>query len=97
MPTDYFKLYKSLGMTSESDMASALQRGVMADEADHLEKGLDLYSEEQKTQAIVHTRQDVVPLVSYVSSISRKMNKAIFRLRVDSLLLGVLVVLAYLR
>jgi hypothetical protein len=97
MPTDYFKLYRSLGMTSESDMASALQRGVMADEAEHLDKGLDLYSEEQKTQAIVHTRQDIVLLVSYVSSISRKMNQAIFWLRAISLLLGLLVLGVYFR
>ena len=97
MQTDYLKLYKSLGMTSESDMASALQRGVMADEGDHLEKGLDLYTEEQKTQAIVHSRQDIVLLVSYISLISRKVSNAIFWLRVISVLLSLLVVASYLR
>lgn len=97
MTTDYVKLYKSLGIKSESDMASSLQRGVIEDELENLEKGLDQYNEEQKSQAIVHTRQDVVLLVSHVSALSRKMSKALFWLRAICLLLGLLVLVFYSR
>jgi len=97
MPADYFKLYKSLGMTSESDMASALQRAVMSDESDHLQNGIDLYTEEQKTQAIVHTRQDIILLVSYASSISKKMAKSLFWLGTISVLLAFLLLAVYFR
>lgn len=69
----------------------------MADESDHLEKGLDIYTEEQKNQAIVHTRQDTILLVSYVSSLNKKMSKAVFWLKVISVLLGLLLLTVYLR
>jgi hypothetical protein len=53
--------------------AGALQRAVMRDEADNIEKGLDDYSESQVRQAIVHTRQDMVLIASHLSSANRQL------------------------
>ncbi|MER3486898.1 MAG: hypothetical protein C4345_13910 [Chloroflexota bacterium] len=55
------------------DGAAALQRGVKADEARNLDSGLDDYSEAQTRQAVVHTRQDIVIIVSLLRDLNRQL------------------------
>lgn len=59
-------------MSKHDEAAAELQRGVKYDELDNLDKGLDDYSETQVRQAIVHTRQDMVLLVSHLSSLNKQ-------------------------
>lgn len=53
-----------------SEAAGSLQRAVMSSERTNLEKGLDDYTEEEVRQATVHTRQDLVLVVSYLSALN---------------------------
>jgi len=63
-----------MGSTKYDDMASELQRGVKHDELENLDKGLDDYSEAQVRQATVHTRHDLVLLVSHFASLNRQVS-----------------------
>lgn len=56
-------------MTELIESARRVQFGVITDEADNLARGLDDYSPEAVRQAVVHTRQDVVLLASYLTGI----------------------------
>lgn len=55
------------------DRARKLQRHVRIDEAEQLRDGLSDYDDGQIRQAIVHSRQDIVILVSYLSSANYKL------------------------
>jgi hypothetical protein len=52
--------------------AVEVQRAVKYDELKHLDNGLDQYSREQVSQATVHTRQDLVLVVSLLTDLNRQ-------------------------
>ena len=58
-------------MIDEDIKAGDLQFKTKHSEQQKLEDGLGIYDEEEVNQAIVHTRQDGVLLVSYISSITK--------------------------
>lgn len=87
MTADYFAIYKSMGLTSDSDKAAALQKSVIADEAEQLAEGNANYSKEHATQAAVHTRQDLVFVVSHIAGLNRKQTILIRRLNIVIVLL----------
>jgi len=69
------------------DQPHIVQRQVMRDERDQLERGLDDYTPEQERQAIVHSRQDMMLLVGLLSSI----DKHLYRISISLIvLLGVI-------
>lgn len=55
------------------DRAKELQRHVRIDESEQLRDGLSNYEDEQVRQAIVHSRQDIIMIVSYLSSANYKL------------------------
>ena len=55
--------------------ASLLQGEVKQAEHTNLSKGLDYYEPEEVNQAIVHTREDIVLMVSYLTSNNRLLNR----------------------
>lgn len=57
-------------MSTYAERAGELQRGVKYDELENLDKGLDQYQRPAVRQAIVHTRQDMVMLVSLLDSVN---------------------------
>lgn len=59
-------------MTVYDDRAMRLHIGVKHDELNSLAHGCDDYSEEQMRQSIVHTRSDMVLLVSHLSSLNQQ-------------------------
>lgn len=50
--------------------ATDLMRGVRNDEREQLHSGASYYNDDQVRQAIVHSRQDIVLMVSYLSSLN---------------------------
>lgn len=54
------------------DKAAELQRGLKFDEIDSLSKGLDDYDEATARQTTVHTRQDLVMVVSLLDRIAEE-------------------------
>jgi hypothetical protein len=58
------------GYNRYASVAADLQRSVKHDEMKNLEHGADGYDEAQARQAIVHTRQDIVLLVSLLASLN---------------------------
>ena len=85
---DYGAIYKDLGLNTDLAKAFGLQKSVIKAEAEQLADGLADYSEAQVTQAIVHTRQDLVLLVSHVAALNQKQSQLIRRLN------GLIVLLA---
>ena len=77
------------------DRAAQLQRGVKQDEIRSLETGFDDYDSPAVRQAIVHTRQNAVLLVSHLSLLNRQLatNR---RLVWVGFLLGAVAALRYL-
>jgi len=53
-----------------SEKAAELQRGVRSDEVDQYLNGQAEFSEGQARQAAVHTREDLVMVVSHLSSLN---------------------------
>jgi hypothetical protein len=68
---NYARIVKDLHghLSPPSRDAMALQMSIKADEIDQLKRGAD-YSEQQTRLSIVHTRQDLVLVVSYLNSIA---------------------------
>lgn len=65
-------------MSSFTRRATELQRGVKHDEARSLEHLADDYSDAQVRQATVHTRQDVVLLVSLLSALNVQVRRLVW-------------------
>src|SRR6266702_4981501 len=65
----YMSLRPKSARTSAGWKAEFLQREMMYAEDDQLEKGVD-YSDRHVRLATVHARQDIILIVSYLSSIS---------------------------
>ena len=82
---DGYSIFKSMGM----DDATALQKSVMNAEIDQLNK-IGGYSEEHVSQAIVHTRQDLILIYSNICNINKKSSQLINRLNIIIILLGAL-------
>ena len=59
-------------MDQLSENAVDLQSGVRAAEAENLHAGLDQYSLAEARQAVVHTRHDIVLVVSLLTSLNRQ-------------------------
>jgi len=95
--SDDVKFYKKMGYSQELAEATALQRGVIKDERELLENGNADYADAQVSQSIVHTRQDLVLIISHVYQLNRKGNKLIRRLNAIIVLLGLLIIILMLR
>ena len=65
----YMSLRPKSARTSAGWKAEFLQREMMYAEDDQLEKGVD-YSDRHARLATVHARQDIILIVSYLSSIA---------------------------
>jgi hypothetical protein len=64
-----------LGIVDDIDkIAGELQRMGRLTEGDQLERGMD-YSDEAVRMATVHTREDIILVVSYLSSIAKDVRK----------------------
>jgi hypothetical protein len=87
--TDLKEWHEWVGGKKESAAASLLQNQVKAGERDQLQDGLDAYEKEEINQAIVHTRQDIVLLVSYLTTTAIASNRIVRRLNV---LIGIAVI-----
>lgn len=83
---DYsYSILKNLGMSD----AGALQTSIKRAEAEQLDK-MGGYSKEHVSQAIVHTRQDLILIYSNIDDINKKSSKLINRLDIVIILLGAL-------
>jgi len=63
-------LFKDKLMSRYDDAAGNLQRAVKHDELDNLDR--EDYSEAQARQSVAHTRQDIVLIVSHLSSLNKQ-------------------------
>ncbi|MDC0891200.1 hypothetical protein OAS48_00725 [Gammaproteobacteria bacterium] len=77
------------GHVGDKYFASLLQSDVIQTEFNQINKGLDHYDETTVNQAIVHSRQDTVLMVSYLTS----NNKLLHRINKQlSIIVGVILV-----
>ena len=63
------------GHARDRYFANILQSDVIQTEFDQLNKGLDHYDETTVNQAIVHTRQDTVLMVSYLTENNKLLHR----------------------
>ena len=61
-----------MGISKYDTLAGELQRGVRDDETKQRDLGVADYDSVQVRQAIVHTRQDLVLVVSHLSSLNKQ-------------------------
>lgn len=68
-PQEYYEMARSLGRWGGDGLrAEALQQSVISQEA----KFAPDYTDQEVRMATVHTRQDIILLVSYLASINRR-------------------------
>jgi hypothetical protein len=79
-------------MNAYEQRAMDLQLRVIASEDKQLDQGDADYTPERERQAIVHTRQDLVLLISYLSAVNLQVAAMRRLLWVMTLALGVLVI-----
>lgn len=77
-------------MSSDAERARRLQFEVREAEAEQLSKGIDDYGDAEVRQAVVHARQDLVLLASYLSVLNARAR------RITWLLTLILVTLVFL-
>ena len=86
---DFKTWHRLMGGEKAVAAASWLQTRVKTEEREMLQDGLDRYEKEEINQAIVHTREDVVLLVSYLMTTAVASNRIVRRLNV---LIGIAVI-----
>jgi len=82
--SETFQIYRRIGMTPDQAAAATLQQEVIAGAKEKIAEGAD-FSEAEVRLATVHTRQDLVLLVYYVSEMLSEARS--IRRRLDLILL----------
>jgi hypothetical protein len=83
-PEEFYKINELISGTKSPDYdiaARKLQREVVESEKEQLIQGLDQYSAKEAKQSTVHTRADIILLVSYtrwITNYLRSIEKAIW-------------------
>lgn len=72
MADGLYHLLRELGWGEASARAKAVQQSIIEEEAEQLRNGFSDYTEAQVRQAIVHTRQDLIFMISALGNLSRQ-------------------------